>query len=196
MWGLRSMVISWKELSSSTRQVRGRDVRRVAQQRVADVAPQVNGAPGGLQQLCDDGGGRRLAVGAGDGDLGTGADLKKDLHLAGEPAPALHRRRQLRHVGPQAGGAEDDVLRQVFQVVLPQLEAAAVLLQFAAQGPQGLPGFLVTGGDLDAAVQQQPDQGLVADTDADDGHGLATQGRKIFLKFHGNAPNAAPGGRD
>ena len=60
----------------------------------------------------------------------------------------------------------------------------------------GPPGFFVTGGDLDAAVQQQPDQGLVADTDADDGHGLATQGRKIFLKFHGNAPNAAPGGRD
>ena len=71
------MVISWKELSSSTARSVGRDVRRVAQQRVADVAPQVDGAPGGLQQLCDDGGGGGLAVGAGDGDLGQGQTSKK-----------------------------------------------------------------------------------------------------------------------
>ena len=178
------------------RQIRWRDVRRVAQQRAADVAPQVDGAPGGLQELCDDRGGRGLAVGPGDGDLGTGADLKKDLHLGSQQAAPRHRRRQLRHVGPQAGGPEDHVLRQALQVVLPQLQAAAVLLQLVPQGPQGLPGFFVAGGDGNAPLQQQPDQGPVADADADDGHGLVPQRVQIFLKLHGYAPNAALGGRD
>ena len=156
----------------------------------------MDGAPGGLQELCDDRGGRGLAVGPGDGDHLAGADLKKDLHLAGEGAAPRHRRRQLRHVGPQAGGAEDHVRRQVLQVVLPQLQAAAVLLQLVPQGPQVLPGFFVAGGDANAPLQQQPDQGPVADADADDGHGLVPQRVQIFLKLHGYAPNAALGGRD
>ena len=47
-----------------------------------------------------------------------------------------------------------------------------------------------------ASLQQQPDQGPVADADADDGHGLVPQRVQIFLKLHGYAPNAALGGRD
>ncbi|SCJ64725.1 Uncharacterised protein [uncultured Blautia sp.] len=71
-----------------------------------------------------------------------------------------------------------------------------MLLQLVPQGPQGLPGFFVAGGDANAPLQQQPDQGPVADADADDGHGLVPQRVQIFLKLHGYAPNAALGGRD
>ena len=71
-----------------------------------------------------------------------------------------------------------------------------MLLQLVPQGPQGLPGFFVAGGDGNAPLQQQPDQGPVADADADDGHGLVPQRVQIFLKLHGYAPNAALGGRD
>ena len=34
---------------------------------------------------------------------GQGQTSKKDLHLGGQQAAPRHRRRQLRHVGPQAG---------------------------------------------------------------------------------------------
>ena len=176
------------------REIVGGDVRRVAQQGPADIAPQVDGLPGGLQQLGDDGGGRRLAVGAGDGDQRAGADVKKDLHLAGEDAAPLHGGGELRHVGPEAGGAEDYVLRQVRQIVLPQLQPAAVGGQLRPQVSQVR--LFVPAGDGDPPIQQQADQGPVADADADDGHGLAPQGVQICFKVHGYAPYAADGGRE
>ena len=145
------------------------------QQRMADIAPQMDGLPRPSQELRDDGGGRRLAVAAGDGDLRAGTDLKKYLHLAGQSAAPLHGGGKLGQVGPHTGSAENDVLGQVVQVALPQPQAAAIGLQLLRHDAEGLPVLLIAGGDGDSPVQQQLEQGLIADADADDGHGLILQ---------------------
>ena len=158
------------------------------QQRVADVAAQMDGSARSLQQLGDDGGGRRLAVAAGDGDLRAGADVEKDFHLGGQNAPPLHGGGQLRQVGTHAGGAEDNVLRQVLQIVRSQAQPGTLGLQLVPDGPQGRPVLLVAGGDRHAPAQQQLDERPVGDADADDGHSLVLQRCQIFLEFHGIAP--------
>ena len=53
----------------------------LVQQRGADIAAQMDGVPGGLEQAGNDGGGRCLAVRAGHRNLMTGADVKENLHL-------------------------------------------------------------------------------------------------------------------
>ena len=95
------------------------DLRGVAQQRMADIAAHMDDLPLRRQQLGDNGGGGRLAVGAGHRQNGTGADCKECLHLRGDDAAAGHSRRQLRHIRPQTGGAEDHILMEVRQVFAP-----------------------------------------------------------------------------
>ena len=107
----------------------------LGQQRVADVPPQVDGFSRRPEQLRNDGGGGGLSVAAGNGQNGTGADLEENLHLAGQRAPPLHGGVELRQIRPHSRRAEDNVLRQVFQVVRPQPEAAALshqLLRWSA----------------------------------------------------------------
>ena len=163
----------------------GAHIVRLAQQRVADVAAQPNGLAGGTQQLGDDGGGGSLAVRAGDGDDGTGADAEKDLHLAGQFRAAGHRRCELRHIGPQAGGAEDHIRVQAVQVALAQVQSAAPALQVIGLRAHLLTGALVTGGDGHALRQQTVDERCVADADADDGYLLIFYGVYIFPQGHG-----------
>ena len=96
------------------------DLRGVAQQRMADIAAHMDDLPlRRRQQLGDNGGGRRLAVGTGHRQNGAGADCKECLHLRGDDAAAGHSRRQLRHIRPQTGGAEDHILMEVRQVFAP-----------------------------------------------------------------------------
>ena len=156
--------------------------RRVAEQRVTDVAPQPDGLALRLQKLGNDGGGGGLAVAAGDGDHMAGTDLEEGLHLRGQDASSGHGGGDLRYVRPEAGGPEDDVLRQVLEVVLPQAETAAHGGQFIRQRPQRLPALPVPGGHRHMAAQQQFDEGPVADADADDCGSLALQPLEICLK--------------
>ena len=158
---------------------------RLAQQRVADVAAQPDGFAGGTQQLRDDGGGGGLAVRSGNGDDGTGTDSEEDLHLAGQLRPFGHRRRDLRHIGPQAGCAEDHVRVQAVQVVPAKVQSAATALQIIGLCAHLFPGALVAGGDGHALRQQPVDERRVADTDADNGHLLIFYGVYIFPQGHG-----------
>ena len=79
------------------------------QQGRADVAPQPDGLPGGLQHFADQSGGGGLAVGTGDGDQVAGANLKEHLHLRGNPGPTAFQGLNGRVPGVHSGGAEDHV---------------------------------------------------------------------------------------
>ena len=162
------------------------DLRGVAQQRMADIAAHMDDLPLRRQQLGDNGGGGRLAVGAGHRQNGTGADCKECLHLRGDDAAAGHSRRQLRHIRPQTGGTEDHILMEVRQISAPQTQLAALSRQSLPQFSQIL--FFIPGGDVDPPLQEFFDQGTVGYAHADHTYRLSLQGGQIFFKGHKNAP--------
>ena len=163
------------------RVIGGLHLPRLTQQRMADVAAHMDGAPRLLQKLRDDGSGRGLSVAAGHGDDGTGADLKEHLHLGGQHTAASHSLCQLGHIGPQTRRAENDILIQFLQIVRAKLQMCAALLQLTGQLAQLLPRPLVAGGHGDALTQQQADQRRIADTDAHHRHVLSVDGIQILL---------------
>ena len=156
----------------------------IAQQRVSDIAAYPHCVPCRLQQLGDDGGGRRLTVGAGDGDDGTRADTEELLHLAGQHAAIGHRRRKLGHIGPQARSAEDHVLVEPLQIIRSQPQGASRLFQLIGQCAQLLLRPLVAGSDADTAAQQQLHQRRVADADAQHCHRFLPQALHILMQGH------------
>ena len=136
------------------RPVGGPDGPGLGQQWVADVAAHMDGVARRPQKLGNNGGGSGLAVGAGDGDDGAGADLEKDLHLGGDDAAPGPGGLQLRHVGPQARGAEDYVLVQALKIPVAQLQHGSGGLQLLRQSAQLRPVAAVAGCDGDALPQQ------------------------------------------
>ena len=116
--------------------------------------------------------------------MGQGQTWKKDLHLGGDDAAPGPGGLQLRHVGPQARGAEDHVLVQVLKIPIAQPQHGSGGLQLLRQSAQLRPVAAVAGCDGDALPQQQTQQRRVADADADNGHGPASQRGDIFLQSH------------
>ena len=166
------------------RVVRLQHTVRLAQQRMPDVAAHPHALTGTFQQLGDDGGGGRLAVGAGHGDDGARADPEENLHLAGQVRPARHARGDLRYVRAQTGGAEDHVRIQPLEVVLTQVQRTAPAFQLLRLLPHLLPRALVAGGDADPLRQQHIQQRRVADADTDDRHTLISNRVHIFPQGH------------
>ena len=142
----------------------------------------MNNFPLRRQQLGDNGCGGSLSVGAGHGQNRAGADLKKRLHFRGDDAAPCHGGGQLRHIRPQARGAEDDILVNVLQIILPQLQLAALRGQFCAQLAQTL--LFIPGGHGHALFQQLFDEGPVRYADADDTHRFPPQRGQICFKIH------------
>ena len=105
----------------------------------------------------------------------TGAHLEKYLHLRGNLTAPLRSCQQLRYIRSQPRRAKDHILVQAPEIVLPQLQTAAILFQLLRQRPQGGPIPLVTGRDPDLFPQQKPQQRCVAHPNADDGHSLILQ---------------------
>ena len=103
------------------RKIRAQHSVRLAQQRVADVAAHPHTLSGLFQQLGNDGGGRRLAVRAGDSDDRTRADQEENLHFTGQNGTFLNTGRYLRHIRAQPRCAEDHVRVQVLQIVRAQM---------------------------------------------------------------------------
>ena len=155
---------------------------------MADVAADVDGLPRRAQQLRDDRGRRGLAVRSGHGDDRAGADMEKLLHLRGQNAPARHSLAQLRHVRPQAGGTEDNVLRQVLEIPVPELQRGARALQLTGQLTQIRAAAPVAGGNRDPLPAKQLHQRGIAHTDSDHGDGLAAQGIEIRTQIHFGMP--------
>lgn len=178
MCGLTSIVMSWKLDSSSTAQSVCAISPASHSSGVADVAADVDGLPRRAQQLRDDRGRRGLAVRSGHGDDRAGADMEKLLHLRGQNAPARHSLAQLRHVRPQAGGTEDNVLRQVLEIPIPELQRGARALQLTGQPTQIRAAAPVAGGNGDPLPAKQLHQRGIAHTDSDHGDGLAAQGNR------------------
>ena len=82
---------------------------RKGKQGRADVAPQPDGLPRGLQHFADQSGGGCLSIGTGDGNQVAGADLKEHLHLRGNPGPPAFQGLNGRVPGVHSGGAEDHI---------------------------------------------------------------------------------------
>ena len=83
------------------------------QQRMTDIAAQVDRLPCRTQKLCNDRSSGGFSIAASHCDDGTGAHFKKHFHLRSERASPRHCRRQFRHIracllytsNPAAGAA-------------------------------------------------------------------------------------------
>ena len=167
------------------------EVRRVhllrqGQEGGADVAAQPDLPARLLQQPGDQGGGGRLAVGAGDGDDGAGAHPEEGLHLGGDLRARFAQGGELGPVRLQAGGAEDHVAGQILQIVRPCLQAAAPGLQGEHLLLQLFIGRGVAAGDVAAMLQQHAHQGPVADAQTEHQDFFAGQGIEpgVDLRIH------------
>ena len=156
---------------------------RQGQQGRADVAPQPDPASGLPEQLRDQRGGSRLAVGAGHGDDRAGAHPEKRLHLRGDLRAGLLQRRKLRPGRMQAGGAENNIALQPLQIIRPHLQAAATGLQGQDLGLQLFIGRGVAAGDVAAGLEQHAHQGPVADPQAEHQDLFARQGLEPGADF-------------
>ena len=158
------------------------DRLRLRQQRVSDVAPQVDRLPRRPQEARYDGGGGGLAVAAGDGEDGTGTHGEKGLHLRGDRGAPLRRLRQ--EAGMEPRGAEDHVGLQALQIVRAQAQAAACRLQLLRQSAQGGPVLFVADGHVDIRAPQETDERGVADAHPDHRHFFPLKGPEILLYGH------------
>ena len=136
------------------------------QQGRADVAAQPDGFAFRFQHLRDQGGGGGFAIGAGYRQDGTGADLKKHLHLGSDLRTLGPQGFQRRITGVHTGGTEHQVRLQAVQVSIAHAELAACGFQVQNLLIQLLPGRLIAAQHLAAKFQQQPHQRAVADTQA------------------------------
>ena len=156
-------------------------VGHVRQKGLSDVAPHIDVPPRLLQKLGDDGGGGGLSIAPGDADDAAGAGLEKQLHLRAELDAPLDSVDQLRRVGGQARGAEDHILVEVLEVLLPQDHPGPQALQLLDLLRRPLPGDPVPDGDLCPGPQQHLDQGRVAHPHANHRHRAALYFLQIFL---------------
>ena len=105
------------------------DIRRLAQERMADVAAKVHPPPRSLEKLRNNCRGCGLPVASGDGDDLAGAEGEKHLHLRCEDAAALLCRLQVFFKGHEAWRAKQNILVKSLQIIRPKLEFRAKLFQ-------------------------------------------------------------------
>ena len=167
------------------RHILGSHLRQHGQQCRADVAAQMDFAPGGLIELGDQGGGGGLAVRAGHAHDLTGAEIKEELDLAGDHGTGgdgvLQRLLEIL----ETGCAQDDILPlETIHVVLAEAQAdsqtadgigviakVVYAVLFIAEGHDG------------TKPHKLLDQGLVADTGTDEGNLFALDQIGQFLLF-------------
>ena len=154
----------------------GLDILELGQQRRADVAAEVHGAAGGFEHFGDQGGSRRLAVGAGHRDNRAGAQFKEKLDFACHHGAGAQCRLQFRFVVFITGGTQDDVLPgKAVGIPLAKTQThaqAAQGLGIRAEGFQiGVSGHRE--GDLRPEGGELFNAGFVADAGADEGDLLA-----------------------
>ena len=171
--------MSWNELELDDGNVVRFHLLGYGKQRCADVAAEPDAAARMLQNFRDERRCGRFAVGAGDGDDLTGADLEKDLHLRRDGCAGLAQLPQGRDVRVHAGRAEDDVGGDAIQIVRADVELRAELFQLQHLGVERVARRLVAGERLDAAREEHTDQRAVAHADAEHGDALAGQSIKI-----------------
>ncbi len=112
------MVISWKELSSST---------AISSAQVSGYRTAADGRccrpwtifPSAASGLGDNGGRCRLSVGTGHPPEWDRGRLQKKASISEVITLPPYSRRQLRHIRPQTGGTEDHILMEIRQYSLP-----------------------------------------------------------------------------
>ena len=87
---------------------------------MTDVAAQMDSPARPLQQLRDDGGGRRLAVAAGDRNYSARAKLKEHLHFRGDDSAVCDSFGQVLVKRHQARGAENDIAVEVLKIAVAE----------------------------------------------------------------------------
>ena len=159
-------------------------VKRLCQQRMADIAAQMDGIARLFHQLGDDGRGRSLAVAAGHCDLLAGADIKKHFHLAGHFRPPSNRRFKGRHIRTDTRRAEDQVGVDAVHVALAQMQFDPQRFQLFSGLTQSLPGIFVTGGDGNAVGAQHLNERNIAHADAEYIYFFIADRIQILLNRH------------
>ena len=81
----------------------------------------------------------------------------------------------------ETGGAEDDILSEMVEVISAQLQLGTQGRQFSSKVAQFFCRALVAGGHINALAAKTANQRRIADTDADDGDGLIFKAIYIFL---------------
>ena len=103
-----------------------------------------------------------------------------------EPAPGPGGL-QLRQVEGHTGGAEDDILREVLEVVFPQNQGNTQVLELFPVFPQFGEGAAVPGGDEGSVGGEELHQGQMAASDAAEGDAFAVEGGEKLLYVHGSS---------
>ena len=102
----------------------GIPLQRRLRQRAPDVPHGLRAQPGRAEQVRHQGGGRRLAVGAGDGDAAAGDEAAEpDVDLRHDRDPGTARRDERRRIRGDAGRRDDRCRRaDARQVVAPHFD--------------------------------------------------------------------------
>ena len=164
------------------RKIRGLHLPHQRQQRRSDIATQPDGFPLGFQHFGDQGGSGGFPVGAGHRQDGTGADLKENLHLAGDLSAPAHQGLDCRVRRVHSRGTENHIRLHAIQIIFPDMQSAARLFQLQHLPVQLFPGGFVAAGDIAAEIQQQPHQRPIADTQTQHRDFFVLQRVKILRK--------------
>ena len=107
----------------------------------------------------------------GNGKNGTGAKPEKGFHFTGE----FRTRFQRDEIRAETRSAEDNILRQVPQIILPGNRLHPVYMrQFT----------LIPDGNIQAMGSQQFDQRFIADSHAKNGHPFSPEAVQVFPQIH------------
>ena len=162
-------------------------LRYLAQQRVADVAAEMDGVTRVLQKLGYNGGCGGLAVAAGYGDRAAWAQREEHLHLRGNNASArlgIFKMLVKRH---ETGRAEYNIMVKPVKVLFPQLELCAHVDKLQTLHAHIGEGALVADSHVAAAAQQKPDERGVAHAHADNGDAFSFQALYVIIQCQGIA---------
>ena len=165
------------------RHILRRNGLNVRQQGTSQIASQVHGIALRLQQLCHKRCRGGFAVAPRDGNELAGAQLKKNLHLACDPAAPCTRLLQRGVVKAHSGRFENQLPGKPFQVVFPQVQRHSQLQELLCNRAKLLCRPLVARGDDGALLDQQPDERGIADPDPDNRHIASCNAAVKFLQL-------------
>ena len=132
-------------------------LRNIRQQRMTDIAAEMAGIAGVLQDLIHQRCRRGLAVRTGNRNDRARADAEEHLHLAGDDAAVCRRLFQSRIGRKQSRRAENIVTGQIFEIILSNVECNAQLAETGIQLAELVSGLLVVYCDICTRFQQQAD---------------------------------------
>ena len=156
--------------------VGGGDATPFGEEGMADVAAEPGDAAGGFEDVGDEGGGGGLAVGAGDGEDGSGTELEEDVHLGGDGDAGGAGSGELGTIAGDGGGGNDEGgLGEIGTDVAAEDETDGEVADLGEGVLELVGGGAVGDGDVGAEVAEEADgaDGAAEGAETHDGDGLA-----------------------